>query len=156
MEARLSLKSYNLNLKHKCLKCVEIKEQKAAFKDRIELQSVHCHCSMFTVSDGMIADMSGGQPSRRYKADLKANRDKLLIERTLLRDRFHNSARDFKTHMKTELGRYRKSLQKNIRQPPSHDMRIQSEAEKKAERIKRKEEIENERRNKRARLDLLF
>ena len=74
----------------------------------------------------------------------------------LLRDRFQNSARNFKTHMKTELARYRRSLQKNNRQQPVQVPRIQSEAEKKAERLRRKNEIEEDRRNKKARLDLLF
>ena len=172
LEARLSLKSHNHNLKHRCPKCVSIKERKTASKERnnnddtseseddndegVDLQSVHCHCSMFAVSDEMIADMGGGQPSRSYKADLKAKRDKSLLEKTLLRERFQNSARDFKSHMKTELARYRRSLQKNIRQQPSQVKKTQTEAEKRAERIKRKEEIEEERRKKKARLDLLF
>ena len=172
LEARLLLKSHNHNLKHRCPKCVSIKERKIASKDRnnnddtseseddndegVDLQSVHCHCSMFAVSDGMIADMGGGQPSRSYKADLKAKRDKSLLERTLLRERYQNSARDFKSHMKTELARCRTSLQKNIRQQLSQVGNTQSEAEKKAERMKRKEELEEERRKKKARLDLLF
>ena len=171
MEARLSLKSHNLNLKHGCLKCETIKENAASkernnneenseseddIDERVDVKSVHCHCSMFTVGDEMIADMSDGQPSRRYKADMKSKRDKLKIEKVLLRDRFQNSARNFKTHMKTELARYRRSLQKNNRQQPVQVPRIQSEAEKKAERLRRKNEIEEDRRNKKARLDLLF
>ena len=104
----------------------------------------------------MIAYMSGGQPSRRFRADMGAKKAKIQMEKTLLKERFKDSACNFKTHMKTELSRYRRSLQKNMQVQRTQVIKVPTEAEKKAERIKRKEEIEEERRNKKARLDLLF
>ena len=78
------------------------------------------------------------------------------MEKTLLKERYKDSACNFKTHMKTELSRYRRSLQKNMQVQRTQVVKVLTEAEKKAERIKRKEEIEEERRKKKARLDLLF
>ena len=172
MEARLSLKSYNLNLKHKCLKCENIKERNIATREErnnnedesddesdemVELKCLqHCHCSKFEVTDSMMADMSGGQPSRRFKADVKEKKTKLQIEKNLLSERFSNSAGNFKKHMRTELARYRRSLQKNNQNQQSQVVQTQTDAEKKAERLKRKAELEEERTRKRARLDLIF
>ena len=113
MEARLSLKSYNLNLKHNCEKCKSIKDRSFAAAassskeeeknnndddtdeeqkeeetapdgeeetEKLELKRVHhCHCSLFDVSEGLIAEMNGGQPMRRKRAEEKEKRERIKM-----------------------------------------------------------------------------
>ena len=105
LEARLSLKSCNLNLKHKCLKCQSVKERRMERKEAKRnnndgeedssedeekseddeksekvKQLTHCHCPIFVVTDGMMAAMASGQPSQKYKADVKEMKEKLKME----------------------------------------------------------------------------
>ena len=75
-------------------------------------QLTHCHCPMFVVTDGMMAAMASGQPSQKYKADVKEKKEKLKMEKILQNERFKNAAPKFKSDMKTELKRFRRAVQK--------------------------------------------
>ena len=132
-EARLSLKSYNINLKHNCEKCLSIKErnfnatvassskedeeeknnnddddtdeeekaEESAPDGEEETEKVkkvhHCHCSLFDVSEGLIAEMKGGQPMRRKRAEEKEKRERVKMESILRAGRYNTSASKFKT-----------------------------------------------------------
>ena len=129
LQARLSLKSYNLGLKHACKECQEVRDRKLAKseakrdalnnndsdndddeEDEIT-DSRHCHCPKFVVTEAMLGSMSGGQPSQRFKAEAKIRKEQLQIEMVLVTSR-QEDAQKVKKEMKTELQRFRRALQK--------------------------------------------
>ena len=116
----------SVKMGRKCQKFLE-KERKEAKRNNNESQEdssedeeksekvkqlTHCHCPKFVVTDGMMAAMASGQPSQKYKAEVKEKKEKLEMEKILQNERFKNAAPKFKSDMKTELKRFRRAIQK--------------------------------------------
>ena len=95
---------------HKCENEEKRKDEEKSEKGK---QLTHCYCPYFVVTDGgMMAAMASGQPSQKYKADVKEKKDQLKMEKILQNERFKNAAPKFKSDMKTELKRFRRAVQK--------------------------------------------
>ena len=60
----------------------------------------------------MMAAMASGQPSQKYKADVKEKKEKLTMEKILQNESFKNTAPKFKSDVKTDLKRFRTAVQK--------------------------------------------
>ena len=74
LQMRMRIKTNTFLLKQKCEQCIDVKKEESDDEDDEEEASCRCHCTMFKPSESLLASMSGGQPSRRYKAEEKEKR----------------------------------------------------------------------------------
>lgn len=110
----------------------------------------HCHCSLFKVDEELFASMCDGQPYRRFKADIdrkaKDRKDRQQIQ-VQFADTVENKR---KADLKVELQRMRRKLREDAKdkqkQPVSKPL---SDAEVKEKRMKRKQELQDQREAKR-------
>jgi hypothetical protein len=133
LQARLGLKTHNLNLKHKCVECIKAKEKKqdlnnvdeetsdsdeedesgedeAAKKETVKVPR-HCHCSQFEVTDKLYSSMCDGQASRRCKEEGAVRRSAAKIEKRIVRSRKKEDEEVAKRDMKAEVARLRRAVQ---------------------------------------------
>jgi hypothetical protein len=140
LQARLGLKTHNLNLKHKCVDCIKAKEEKQDLKNVDEESSDsdeedesgengaakktvkvprHCHCSQFEVTDKLYSSMCDGQPSRRYKEEGAKRKSDKKIEKRIVRSRKMEDDEAARRDMKAEVARLRRAVQSNKKVQPT-------------------------------------
>ena len=120
-------------------------------------KSSHCHCSLFTVDEDLLAHMSNGLPYQRYLEELKKKRkEKLENERIRENIKADDDIKE-KADLKVELQRLRRKIREDMKKKTQlRAPRPVTEASRKEDRIKRKQEIQDQRDAKRLSLALAF
>ena len=81
----MRLKSNIYQCRYECPKCIneevddtdEIEIGGNEIKEDKKKRQRHCHCPLWKPSAELVESMTGGQPCRRYKSELKKRREEL-------------------------------------------------------------------------------
>ena len=118
-------------------------------------KSSHCHCDLFKLEDDLKVYMSDGQPYRRFKSDVLEKR-RTKLENLRIRQHMKKNDEDkIKQDMKVELSRLRRKLKEDLKEKRNKVVvKPLTEVDKKEHRVKRKQEIQDQREAKRKQLFL--
>ena len=154
----MRIKSNVYQCRFECTKCEDdgqsdVVPGEASEENTSKKRQRHCHCPLWKPSTELVESMIGGQPSRRYKQELKRKREEMESEKLV--NNVGQEARDKsrKQLLKESLSRLQARLAKmkevSKTKPPAVEV---GDKEKKR---KRKEEREKRIKDKRARITFL-
>ena len=153
LNARLSIKSAVLNLKHSCKQCRDLKKENKIREDEGEKSksSTHCHCPQWSPSEELIAEVSHCKPYQRFKAEEKEKQEKTKAQMISFSEAREKDMEIQKMDMKKEVQKWKKKIElmkskKKEAAKPRKEREADPAAEKKRKKAEKAEKVAAKRR----------
>ena len=156
LEDRMRVKSDIYQCRFECIKCED--ENRSEVQDDESEEDIrkkrqrHCHCPLWKPSAELVESMKGGQPSKRYKQELKRKREELEAENILKKVEDETKERMRKQTLKESLLRLKTRIKKKELKSKSQ---VPIEVNAKEKKRKGKEDREKRIEAKRSRISFL-
>lgn len=161
LEDRVRVKSNIYQLRFDCERCKKPDEK---IEDNVEeptekKRQKHCHCPLWKPSEKLVASMCGGQPSRRYKEELKRNKelkdDDAVLYNRVEEEKSEERRKRLKESFLRLKRRLRQEAAKKMQNQVAEVSKKRTEEEKKEKKRKAREDKEKRIEDKRSRLTFL-